>query len=152
MGANAADAYVFVTPQYNFGPPPSFLNALNYVYKEWNYKPAGMVSYGGVSEGVRSALVEKLTLTTLKIMPMVEAVAIPNISAQFDDMENFMPDDHHVRSGNALLTERALQIGRSAENDAAINSTKQIPIESPISIFNWLSSFRARIGRSEDGS
>ena len=59
-------------------------------------KPAGMVSYGGVSEGVR-------TLTTLKIM--VEAVAIPNISAQFDDMENFMPDDHHVRSENALLTE-----------------------------------------------
>ena len=102
---NAADAYVFVTPEYNFGPPPSLLNAFNYVYREWNYKPAGMVSYGGVSGGLRSALVEKLTLTTLKIMPMVEAVAIQNISAQFDDMENFMPDDHHVRSGNALLAE-----------------------------------------------
>ena len=100
-----ADAYVFVTPEYNFGPPPSLLNALNYVYREWNYKPAGLVSYGGVSGGLRSALVEKLTLTTLKIMPMVEAVAIQNISAQFDDMENFMPDEHHVHSGNALLTE-----------------------------------------------
>ena len=58
---NAADAYVFVTPEYNFGPPPPLLNALNYVYKEWNYKPAGIVSYGGVSGGVRSALVEKIT-------------------------------------------------------------------------------------------
>ena len=61
---------VFVTPEYNFGPPPPLVNALNYVYKEWNYKPAGIVSYGGVSGGVRSALVEKITLTTLKMMPM----------------------------------------------------------------------------------
>lgn len=44
-----ADAYVFVTPEYNFGPPPSFINALNYVYREWNYKPCSFVSYGGVS-------------------------------------------------------------------------------------------------------
>ena len=102
---NAADAYVFVTPEYNFGPPPSLLNALNYVYKEWNYKPAGIVSYGGVSGGMRSALVEKVILTTLKMMPMLEAVAIQNISAQFDDIENFMPDDHHVNSGNSLLNE-----------------------------------------------
>ena len=52
---NAADAYVFVTPEYNFGLPPSLLNALDYVYKEWNYKPAGIVSYGGVSGGIRAA-------------------------------------------------------------------------------------------------
>ena len=44
-----ADAYVFVTPEYNFGPPPALINALDYVYLEWNYKPAGFVSYGGVS-------------------------------------------------------------------------------------------------------
>ena len=52
---NAADEYVFVTPEYNYGPPPSLLNALDYVYKEWNYKPAGIVSYGGVSGGMSQA-------------------------------------------------------------------------------------------------
>jgi len=102
---NAADAYVFVTPEYNFGPPPSLLNALNYVYKEWNYKPAGMVSYGGVSGGMRSALVEKLTLTTLKVMPMMEAVAIQNVSSLFDDSQNFMPSEQHRNSGITLLNE-----------------------------------------------
>ena len=102
---NAADAYVFVTPEYNFGPPPSLLNALNYVYKEWNYKPAGLVSYGGISGGMRSALVEKLTFTTLKMMPMMEAVAIQNVSAHLDDVENFVPDEHHVSSGKSLLNE-----------------------------------------------
>ena len=32
---------------------PALLNALNYVYVEWNYKPAAFVSYGGVSGGRR---------------------------------------------------------------------------------------------------
>ena len=36
----AADAFVFVTPEYNYGTPPALLNALDYLYKEWNYKPA----------------------------------------------------------------------------------------------------------------
>ncbi|MFO7579868.1 NADPH-dependent FMN reductase [Nitrosomonas halophila] len=102
---NAADAYVFVTPEYNFGPPPALLNALNYVYKEWNYKPAGIVSYGGVSGGLRSALVEKLTLTTLKMMPMVEAVTIQHVSKLIDQKKNFTPQDHHVSSGQAMLDE-----------------------------------------------
>lgn len=30
---NDADAYVFVTPEYNGGPPPALLNALSYVYR-----------------------------------------------------------------------------------------------------------------------
>jgi len=94
-----------VTPEYNFGAPPSLLNALNYVYKEWNYKPAALVSYGGVSGGMRAALVEKLTLTTLKVMPMMEAVAIQNVSANLDDVENFVPNDHHMSSGASLLNE-----------------------------------------------
>jgi NAD(P)H-dependent FMN reductase len=102
---DAADAYVFVTPEYNFGPPPSLLNALNYVYKEWNYKPAGIVSYGGVSGGVRSALVEKITLTTLKMMPMVEAVTIQNVPAHIDANNNFVPEEHHVNSARSLLNE-----------------------------------------------
>jgi NAD(P)H-dependent FMN reductase len=74
---SAADAFVFVTPEYNFGPPPSLLNALNYLYLEWNYKPAGFVSYGGASGGLRAVQAEKLTLTTLKVVPLTEAVAIP---------------------------------------------------------------------------
>jgi hypothetical protein len=50
----SADAYVFVTPEYNFGPPPALVNALNYVSEVWNYKRAGLVSYGGISGGLRA--------------------------------------------------------------------------------------------------
>ncbi|HET8598477.1 MAG TPA: NAD(P)H-dependent oxidoreductase, partial [Castellaniella sp.] len=50
----AADAYIFVTPEYNYSAPPTLVNALDFVYKEWNYKPCGFVSYGGVSGGLRA--------------------------------------------------------------------------------------------------
>ena len=96
---------MFVTPEYNYGPPPSILKALDYVFKEWNYKPAGIVSYGGVSGGIRAAQMEKLTLTTLKMMPMFEAVTVQNVSSHFDDNENFLPSDQHRNSGISLLNE-----------------------------------------------
>lgn len=44
----AADAYVFVAPEYNHSPSPALVNAMDFVYREWNYKPCGFVSYGGV--------------------------------------------------------------------------------------------------------
>ena len=48
-----SDAFVFVTPEYNYGPSPALLNALDYLYNEWNYKAAAFVSYGGSSGGLR---------------------------------------------------------------------------------------------------
>ncbi len=72
----SADAFVFVTPEYNYGPPPSFFNAMSYLSGEWAYKPAAFVSYGGISGGLRAAQIEKLTMTTLKMMPIPE----PNTS------------------------------------------------------------------------
>lgn len=102
----AADAYVFVTPEYNYGPPPSFVNALNYVYNEWNYKPCGFVGYGGVSGGLRAVQLEKQLVTTLKMMPMVEAVAIPMVFQSLDDNgfnSNELIDDSATQLLDELL-------------------------------------------------
>jgi NAD(P)H-dependent FMN reductase len=102
---DAADAFVFVTPEYNFGPPPSLLNALNYVYSEWNYKPAAFVSYGGVSGGMRAVQAEKLTLTTLKMMPILETVLIPMVQQHLDPNGTFTPNEIHETSATAMLDE-----------------------------------------------
>ncbi len=100
----AADAFALVTPEYNFGPTPALLNALNYVYNEWTYKPAAFVSYGGVSGGIRAVQMTKLTLTTLKMVPIMEAVTIPFVSQHVKD-GRFEPQDIHAQSADALLTE-----------------------------------------------
>ncbi|KAF9289209.1 flavoprotein-like protein [Linnemannia elongata] len=43
----AYDAFIFVTPQYNWSIPASLKNALDYLFYEWKGKPAAIVSYGG---------------------------------------------------------------------------------------------------------
>ncbi|MHA7925499.1 MAG: NADPH-dependent FMN reductase [Marinobacter sp.] len=107
----SADAYVFVIPEYNFCPPPSFINAVNYVYNEWNYKPCGFVSYGGVSGGLRSAQQAKQLVTTVKMMPMVESVMIQMPWESLDSQRHFKPSEHHTNSAMAMLAELARWAG-----------------------------------------
>ena len=99
------DAYVFVTPEYNYCPPPGFGNSLNYLYKEWNYKACGFVSYGGLSGGLRAVQLEKQLVTTLKMMPMVEGVAIPFVSRQLDNDGRFTSNELIDASARTMLDE-----------------------------------------------
>ena len=103
----AADAYAFVLPEYNYFPPPSLVNALNYLVAEWTYKPAGLVSYGGVSGGLRAAQAVKLLLTTLKVMPIPEGVAVPNFQQFLDDAGTFRPNERVEKSATTMLGELA---------------------------------------------
>lgn len=81
----AADAFVIVTPEYNYGMPGSLKNALDFLSQEWNFKPVGFVSYGGVSAGTRSVQMAKQVVTSLKMMPLVEAVQIPFVKNHIVD-------------------------------------------------------------------
>lgn len=101
----AADAFVFVTPEYNFGPPPSLLNALDYLYLEWQYKPASFVSYGGQSGGIRAVQTEKLTMSTLRMVPIVEAVTIPMVAKQVNENGEFAPNETQTSSATVMLDE-----------------------------------------------
>ena len=82
----ASDAFVFVTPEYNYGFTAALKNAIDYLHDEWKYKPVGFVSYGGVAAGTRAVQQLKQVVTTLKMMPLFEAVSIP-FHAQFIDDE-----------------------------------------------------------------
>ncbi len=102
----SADAFVFVSPEYNYSPPPSFVNAVTYLSKEWQYKPAAFVSYGGVSAGLRAIQMEKLLLTTMKVVPIFEAVPIPMVAQHLKDGV-FEAKDIHIDSARMLLPELA---------------------------------------------
>ena len=100
-----ADAFVFVVPEYNYGMPPSLLNALDYLATEWAYKAVGFVSYGGMSGGIRSSQMAKLTITALKMMPIPEAVAIPFFGQLIDAEGNFKGNEGHEKSATTMLDE-----------------------------------------------
>lgn len=99
----AADAFVFVTPEYNFVAPAPLINAIDYLVQEWAYKPAGLVSYGGVSGGLRAAQSIKPLITSMNMMPVKEAVTIQFVSSRVNDDGRFEPIDSHVSSGTAML-------------------------------------------------
>ncbi len=101
----AADAYAFVMPEYNYFPPPPLVNALDYLVKEWTYKPAGLVSYGGVSGGLRAAQAVKLLLTALKVMPIPEGVAVPKFQRFSGEDGTFRPDELVEKSATTMLGE-----------------------------------------------
>lgn len=102
-----ADAFVFVTPEYDFGMPPAMLNAIDYLFSEWNYKPAGFVSYGGVSGGTRSVQMAKQVLTSVKVMPIPEAVSIPFFTKLFDEKGKLDPGDAQQKAAATMLDELA---------------------------------------------
>lgn len=102
------DAYVFVTPEYDHVPPAALTNALQFLVREWAYKPLGLVSYGGVSGGTRSAEITKLAATTLRMMPIPEAVSIPFFARHIDEEAGtFSPGDVQEKAARSMLDELA---------------------------------------------
>lgn len=103
---DAADAFVFVTPEYNYGSPPSLVNAIDYLHHEWAYKPAGFVSYGGVSGGTRAVQMIKQIVTTVRMMLIPEAVALPFFTQQLDkEKGEFVPPRSQDDAAVLLLDE-----------------------------------------------
>lgn len=82
---NEADAFVFVTPEYNYSFPATIKNALDYLFSEWHGKPAAFVSYGGASGGMRAVQGLKLPMTTLGMMPLMQAVNIHYFSKYIEN-------------------------------------------------------------------
>jgi NAD(P)H-dependent FMN reductase len=100
-----SDAFVFVVPEYNYGPPAALINAIDFVYNEWNYKAAGFVSYGGISGGLRSVQTLKLVMTTLKIVPLMEGVSISMVTEHIDEQKNFVATSFHEKTATIMLKE-----------------------------------------------
>ncbi|MEV7344333.1 NAD(P)H-dependent oxidoreductase [Streptomyces sp. NPDC093544] len=75
----AADAFVFVVPEYNHSYNAATKNALDFLAKEWAGKPAAFVAYGGVSAGARAVTALIPVVSALKMVPLSHSVHIPSI-------------------------------------------------------------------------
>ncbi|HJY22795.1 MAG TPA: NAD(P)H-dependent oxidoreductase [Hanamia sp.] len=102
---DSADAFVFIIPEYNYSMPPTLLNAIDFLYKEWNYKPVGLVSYGGISGGTRSAQMSKQVMTAVKLMPLAEGVTLPFFTKNIDDNERFNSNELIDKSVAVMMKE-----------------------------------------------
>ncbi|HEY9407087.1 MAG TPA: NAD(P)H-dependent oxidoreductase [Nitrososphaera sp.] len=98
---DSVDAFVFVTPEYNHGIPGALKNAIDFLYKEWNNKVAGFVSYGGVG-GVRSVEQLRLVMAELQVATVRAQVQL-SLFADFENFSVFKPAAYQEKSVNTML-------------------------------------------------
>jgi NAD(P)H-dependent FMN reductase len=95
------DGYVFVTPEYNHGTSGALKNAIDYLFREWNNKAAGFVSYGSIGgaravEHLRGILANVLVAT-------VQAQVMLSLFTDFDNLGTFRPDPRHEPELDTML-------------------------------------------------
>ena len=110
------DGYVFVTPEYNHGPPGALKNAIDFIYAEWNNKAAGFVSFGSAG-GVRAVEQMRQIMAELQVATVRAQVAL-SLFSDFENYSVFKPGPHHVGTLTTLLDQvvawsRALKTLRS---------------------------------------
>jgi NAD(P)H-dependent FMN reductase len=93
----SGDAFVFVMPEYNFGITAPLKNAIDYLNREWAHKPLALVSYGGVSAGLRAAQQVRQIVAALKMMVLPEAVSIPFVA-------QFLNDNGEIQANEVMET------------------------------------------------
>lgn len=97
----AFDAYIFVTPEYNHGISGALKNAIDYLYREWNNKAAGFVSYGSAG-GTRAVESLRLVMGELQVAD-VRAQVMLSLFTDFENFTTFKPAPLHEKSVNAML-------------------------------------------------
>ncbi len=107
---DAADGFVFVMPEYNHSFTAPLKNALDYLVHEWDDKPVGLVSYGGLSGGTRAVVALQPVLANLGLRGVHANVEIAWVAEQMRD-GRFDATDRHERALAAQLAELATLLG-----------------------------------------
>ena len=103
----AADAFVFVMPEYNHAFTAPLKNALDYLHHEWKHKALGIVSYGGVSAGTRAVTLLRPVVSAMGLVMVANAVNIPFVAQFVDDEGQFHANDTLQEASLAMLDELA---------------------------------------------
>ncbi len=111
----AFDAFVFVTPEYNHSMSGALKNAIDFLFREWNDKAAGFVSYGSVG-GARAVEQLRLVMGEIKVAD-VRAQCVLSLFTDFENFTTFKPQPSQEMAVEAMLGDllpwaRALQAMR----------------------------------------
>ena len=81
----AADAFVFVIGEYNWGPQPGLKNLTDHFLEEWFWRPAAIVSYSPSRlSGVRASSAWHPILSEMGMVVISSTLAVGPIAETFD--------------------------------------------------------------------
>jgi NAD(P)H-dependent FMN reductase len=99
------DGFIFVTAEYNHSIPGALKNAIDFVFREWNYKPASIVSYGSAAGGARAAEHLRGVLGEVKIYDLRDQLLLNNYWDRLDDQGDYQFSDEEVEQVNTIIVE-----------------------------------------------
>lgn len=120
----SADAFVFVTGEYNWGVQPGLKNLTDHFLEEWFWRPAAIVSYSaGRFAGARAGLAWHGILSEMGMVVVSSTIAVGGIGGMFD------ADGEPTGEGGAALRR---SFGRFADDlawwaEAARTQRQQTP-------------------------
>ena len=94
-------------------------NALDYVYSDWNKKPVGFVSWGGVG-GTRAVEQLRQVVVELQMVPIREGIHIARPWTMLDDDGKLVLPEPFEKSANSFIAQlmwwgRLLKTGRDVQ-------------------------------------
>jgi NAD(P)H-dependent FMN reductase len=95
------DGFVFVTPEYNHSTSGALKNAIDFLFKEWNNKAAGFVSYGSAG-GTRAVEHLRLVMGELRVADVRAQVAL-SLFTDFTNFSQFTPAPHQAEAVGSVL-------------------------------------------------
>ncbi|MDO0935875.1 NAD(P)H-dependent oxidoreductase [Streptomyces sp. DG2A-72] len=102
----AADAFVFVTPEYNHSYPAPLKNAIDWHNEQWHGKPVAFVSYGGLSGGLRAVEHLRVVMAELNATTIRNTVSFHEAWSCFDE-SGAVKDPAADTAAKALLDQLA---------------------------------------------
>lgn len=97
------DGFIFVTAEYNHSIPGALKNAIDFLYREWGYKPASIVSYGSGAGGSRAAEHLRGVLGEVRIYDLREQLLLSSYWNQLNDAGEYQFSDDEVEQANTLI-------------------------------------------------
>ncbi|MEV6701897.1 NAD(P)H-dependent oxidoreductase [Streptomyces sp. NPDC051453] len=103
----AADAFVVLTPEYNHSYPASLKNVIDWHHAEWQAKPVGFVSYGGISGGLRAVEHLRTVFAELHAVTVRDTVSFADAGSQFDASGTHRDPEAPAAAAKSMLDQLA---------------------------------------------
>ncbi|WP_442941845.1 NADPH-dependent FMN reductase [Nocardia sp. NBC_00416] len=100
-----ADAFVVVTPEYNHSYPGTLKNFIDLHFAEWQAKPVGFVSYGGISGGLRAIEHLRAVFAELHAVTIRDTVSLHNPWGQRDEAGALVADSGADAAATTMLNQ-----------------------------------------------
>jgi NAD(P)H-dependent FMN reductase len=115
----AADAFVVVTPEYNHAYPAALKFLIDSFSQPWRAKPVALVSYGGISGGLRAVEQLRLVFAEVHAVAIRDTVSFANARTRFDATGRLLDPDAPRTAMTTMLRQLqwwalTLRAGRAA--------------------------------------